>query len=562
MDAWADVSTVDQHVAYLGQWTNWSRGTVLGATLTLTKRDGSLVIAFAAFFVTLVASRVWAIICLCCHQIYSSDKPQGVTYHQRQVILRNSPSPQSAIWKLLRLGWVSRTISTANARKTIVPFSLALICLAGFAGVTYVLPLLSSSAGDEILLRPGVCGVVHGTEVLSNLTEYHELVFPLYSNQITSAANYAQQCYAKSTGTLGCTGLLKDRIPSVVQFNATCPFDEDMCRTKTSNIFLDTGYINSHEHFGLNTPMGNRVLYRKTLQCAPLITEGYTTTKQSSAGNYTSYHHGFLVTGSLSNQSLLDGLYMIEDVKHQYRLGSIFEDDSYPKPSSDYQVEAFESQIFNGSLVGNSEYFPSAKLRRDDGDSYIVFLSGNGVFFIQPSPDAWYRASTLAGTLDSAVTDSEAEYFTFDEPASPLGCVQQIQICFEALPKGKQCGPLTSFYDAANRAFDESPSETATVHLRWVLNQVIGTSISQVLKVLGAHALTSRQSLVLSSQGPIAANQWQLDVVHWWATSLALTQSNFIDSIVGPSDRRLDKYVVPPDDLEICTSQVCEPPPT
>src|SRR5437868_6683784 len=106
MDAWKDV-TSNQHAVYLGQWTNWSRGPVFGATLTLSKRNGNLVIAFAAFFITLVASRVWRVICLCCHQVYSSNGPKDAPYHQHQVILRNSPSPQSALWKLIQLGWVA-----------------------------------------------------------------------------------------------------------------------------------------------------------------------------------------------------------------------------------------------------------------------------------------------------------------------------------------------------------------------------------------------------------------------------------------------------------------------
>ena len=67
MDAWKDVVASDQRAVYLGQWTNWSRDCILGATLALTKRDGNLVISFAAFFATLVAMRIWRIICLCCH---------------------------------------------------------------------------------------------------------------------------------------------------------------------------------------------------------------------------------------------------------------------------------------------------------------------------------------------------------------------------------------------------------------------------------------------------------------------------------------------------------------
>lgn len=343
MDAWRDVSAASQHAVYLGQWTNWSRGPVFGATLTLTRPNGSLVIAFAAFFVTLVAARVWVVVCLCSHQIYSSSQPRDVAYHQRQVILRNSPSPQSALWKFLRLGWISRRTYPEKAWITIAPITLAILCLAGFAGVTYVLPLLSTSQGDEVLLLPGVCGRVNLNKAVQNFTEWNESVQPETASQITDAANYAQQCYSNSTGALGCTGFVKDHIPSVVQFDAKCPYHEAMCRSQDSNLFLDTGYLSFHDHFGLNMPPDKRLSYRRTLHCAPLVTEGYsnteTVTERSGVTNYTSYHHGFLIQGTPSRKHLSDGLYMIEDVATQYRFGTPFGNNSYPAPTREFQVE-------------------------------------------------------------------------------------------------------------------------------------------------------------------------------------------------------------------------------
>ncbi|KAK9773829.1 putative Carboxylic ester hydrolase [Seiridium cardinale] len=45
-------------------WINWSRGRVLGATLTVSNSNGALAIDFTAFFISLVASRFWRIVCL------------------------------------------------------------------------------------------------------------------------------------------------------------------------------------------------------------------------------------------------------------------------------------------------------------------------------------------------------------------------------------------------------------------------------------------------------------------------------------------------------------------
>ena len=129
--------------------------------------------------------------------------------------------------------------------------------------------MLSTSTGDEVLLLPGKCGWLNATEAYENITEFEALRQPLLTNQAINAANYAQQCYSTdSTGTLDCNGFVKNRIASTVQFDAPCPFDESMCRG-TSNVLLDTGYIDSHSYFGVHAPANERVLYRGTLQCAP-----------------------------------------------------------------------------------------------------------------------------------------------------------------------------------------------------------------------------------------------------------------------------------------------------
>ncbi|KAI0513189.1 hypothetical protein F5B22DRAFT_277829 [Xylaria bambusicola] len=554
MDAWKGVLTSSQQPVYVGQWTNWSRGPIFGATLTVTQRDGNLIIAFAAFFVTIVASRAWRIICVSCHQVFSSNKPQDALYHQRQVILRNSSSPQSTLWSLVQLGWGPKGSSIRKVGKTTGLVSLALLCLASFTVVTYVLPYLSSSAGDEVLLQPGRCGFLD-TSLITDATEYNVIVPPLIANLVTNAANYATQCYANSSGTLGCSGFIKDRIPTLAQFNATCPFQEGVCRGNASNLFLDTGYVNSHDHFGLNTPLKDRILFRKTLHCAPLVTKGYTTTFQSPSGNYTRYHHGFFIVGpERSNNSLSDGLYMIEDLEDQYKfrnaLGGL-----YPIPTANYQIDSFGCRVENRSAIDGSEYVPSSKLRRPDGDAYIFYLSGNGVQFTEKSMDTWYRAIKPTAAIYSPASNSTHQPFIFDEAASPLSCVEQHQFCYEALPKGKQCGPLASLVDSFSAAFDMSPSDAALGNLVWVIDQTSGTSISEVINTLGAHALTSQRNLIAGNQGPIPANQWQQDVTHWWATSLAVQQSNFIENVVGPSDARLYPYVTPPQDSTVCSNQ-------
>jgi hypothetical protein len=64
---WGGANATAQHTIYLGTWTNWSRGQVMGATLTTTRQYGNLLIAFTAFFVGFVASRFWKMAWLVMH---------------------------------------------------------------------------------------------------------------------------------------------------------------------------------------------------------------------------------------------------------------------------------------------------------------------------------------------------------------------------------------------------------------------------------------------------------------------------------------------------------------
>lgn len=62
--AWADAVSTLHYSVHLGTWINWSRGRIMGATLTLDRRGGNLLIAFTAIFVGLVSERFWRIACM------------------------------------------------------------------------------------------------------------------------------------------------------------------------------------------------------------------------------------------------------------------------------------------------------------------------------------------------------------------------------------------------------------------------------------------------------------------------------------------------------------------
>ena len=81
---------------YTGPWINWSHGAVLGTTITLSSRDGSLFTAFLAMFVTVTGAAWWRITCFLLHQNNASEQYQDGIRHQHQNILRNTNGPGGA----------------------------------------------------------------------------------------------------------------------------------------------------------------------------------------------------------------------------------------------------------------------------------------------------------------------------------------------------------------------------------------------------------------------------------------------------------------------------------
>lgn len=227
----------------------------------------------------------------------------------------------------------------------------------------------------------------------------------------------------------------------------------------------------------------------------------------------------------------------------------------------------------NSSLYPEiSEFIPIPELFRPDGDLSLVFLSGNGVDFLEETNDPWYRGAGFLPDGALYYTDEPDQQQTLYKPqdaASPMGCVMQFQYCNA---KG-ECGDLASYVDAIATAapfFDlttedmwvgtSEPISASASRFLWFGN-IISSAIdlNYLLQSLGASSLLSQQSLQQGCMGKLPDNQWQLDVTHWWGTVLAALQAAFINTAIGPNDAALMPYTTFPNDTDsktLCNNQV------
>lgn len=174
-----------QDSVHLGTWTNWSRGKIMGATLTLNRADGNLLIAFTPVFVGIVTGRLWRIACYIFHRCYSTSEPRDALHHQRQAVLRNSSSAASALWTFMQIVWAWQNISKGTFARAFPAFLTAASCVIAFAVVGGYSSQISSALKNEVILNSTNCGLIAGPHTGDSMSA----VYPFTAGQVANAAN-------------------------------------------------------------------------------------------------------------------------------------------------------------------------------------------------------------------------------------------------------------------------------------------------------------------------------------------------------------------------------------
>lgn len=284
----ASPGAASDYSVYIGLWTNWSRGKIAGSTITLTNRNGTILTSFLAIFITLVGTSFWRMACFVLHQRSSSSTAQNGLYHQRQAILRNAANGTNGFISFLRIFWTWRSRSQGMLRRIVPLMGLAVICMTLFAAAGVLCSKLIQM-DNEVLIASSQCGSlwINSTDLDAFYTYGQHI-----ATRTTSYMDYAQRCYSNTPVATGsCGPFIKQRLASKITLNATCPFNEILCREKDRNIKVET-IMNSDSDLGLNTPPDRRLTLKFTTHCAPLRTTGYKAPLNISGKEYMAYYYG------------------------------------------------------------------------------------------------------------------------------------------------------------------------------------------------------------------------------------------------------------------------------
>ncbi|KAF2634384.1 hypothetical protein P280DRAFT_554619 [Massarina eburnea CBS 473.64] len=546
------MSLVDSYHVHLGFWTNWNHGKIEGATITLTRKNGGLLIAFIAIFVGAAGKSFWRLGCFLLHHILSNPTPQDGIYHQTQAILRNCDTAQDAAWSLLQVIWAWRV--PVRFRK---PFPrlfgiiiMALIVSVSFGVAGVFSSQITTDTANEVLLTGDNCGPL---DVSDDNTDYNMLFLPHQQERATGYANYALQCYTRNSTAAAenCHPYAQTSLKTTIDRNSTCPFSKEMCKSQSKNLFIDTGYIDSNKDLGINAAPSDRFHYRFVHHCAPLVTEGFTNITQTNTSEmFQRYWYG----------SIDPRFNYTQEVSLNETISYNAIRNTRQRASADYGIQGVKSYGGSGDLARRASMFdPIPQLQRADADVMLFFLSSRGIMFTQEVDDPWFSAHKKGRQL-RPVMDSESfkQLYDPDEPIGVVGCAMQMQICNANLTD-KHCEPLRGMVDDSYPLDKLYQTQSQKTTLEWA-NLIFGLgffSISGIVEALGVSSLVARHGLGNNAQGPLPDNQWQIEVEHWVAGSLASLQGSFVEAGNGPNPAYQQFRVAPnnTDQWKMCRNQ-------
>jgi hypothetical protein len=522
---------------YQGVWINWSRGKILGGTLTLAPANATILVAVLAIFVQVAGSQLWKVFQLALHQCRATQKSRDGVYHQQQAVLRNNPSDFSSIWQLLQVGLAWRHQRTLNPlRRSIGLMTWAflhfmLFALAGTFSTRFV------NTDDPVLSRSPFCGKFNAT-YLSSLGSHTSTGMPShleieyytnYQTRYQQSQEYADSCYTNLETLAKCNLLARPQLSWNTTTHVSCPFDSSVCLTAVPRVTYDTGFISSHQDLGLNAPEQDRILYRKSTTCTVL-----------NDARFVSGWKNIPATADSPAKRVVDAYYGPNQLADRNATYSYSEWDQYYSydqysDTNPYQIDARYAAAGDTHYL-TSNFIPIPEVARTDADTTLVFLSFSNMYEAAVN-DPWFSAKK-AGPFPVRKNQSiSGTVFKRDRPVTTVGCTEQHQICTggksSSSSSPSHCTPMLGWLqldDDANGVVALNLTSTQYSTYRRVFQAAEESIFPFILQELAQRdppLLARRQIQGIVGLG-LPDNQWQLETAYWHAIAMAHLQRTVV----------------------------------
>ncbi|KAH7066435.1 hypothetical protein BKA63DRAFT_557922 [Paraphoma chrysanthemicola] len=544
---------------YCGFWSDQSSHPVFRGTLTLPSQWALILVGFFTLFITIIGGYLWDTIAFVIHQVNSSSKPQLSSYHQLQLILRNTDNNASFISHLSKIAWAHRQGGSKIYFKSVALFLFASLYALAFALGGGFSSTIIAARDPNVLTIDRNCGWLQEPTYLNpqeptidniysisaaQFYEYINVVTVMVRNAFRKSASHSRSCY----GGLGensavCNNFVQPTLPYTINRNVTCPFNEKACNGTA--ISLDTGRLRSDVHLGVNTRPEDALSVRMVLTCVPLAGEKYTTGWQPIAPEMA---FGWGLPFDTKIKSYAFGPSMLSFGGH---VGGSNYTASMDEVHWVQGVQPYSLQISNAilDLPPNptwKQFAPIDDLLNTTADTTIIGLTNRNMFGASVS-DPWFRAdncTVIEGGLYPVVCEAP-------NPLSFLGCQQQYQFCkagsadSSATPdsanKGSHsCTPLTGLYRLfpdlllakgpqwnGTKLSDLNPTQEALYY--FLAKTMASSQLHWQLGFIGHENLIAQDALWdggfgFETSADLPSNQWETEVMNWMNVTLASTQ--------------------------------------
>ncbi|KAI9833807.1 MAG: hypothetical protein M1826_006330 [Phylliscum demangeonii] len=550
---------------YQGVWTNWQKGRVWGATLTLSPRNAAVLVAILALFVHLTGAQLWGILRFAVHQCRVSSRARDGLYHQQQAVLRNSSSDLGAVRQLLRMSWAWRRHTDRPIVRNLSLVSLALFhfVLFGLAGI------LSSKlvqGGQEVLTRSPFCGTLNESyfESLdptpSNDPDrrYRGLEFERKAQRDTQLTQqFARSCYNTTTASSSCEVFKLRQLSWRVNLTDDCPFRPPVCRNQPQSINFDSGLLDSRNDLGLNAQDGDRLFYRRATACTPLNDAAYVSAFKNVSGYWDS------TVKSVASAFYGPAITNEYNASFSYNnfLDSITSDQL--KDISPYQLSV--SFAYSGvGLETYSSFTPIKDLTLPDSDTFLFFLTFEKAYEA-PVDDPWFSAHRPIHQT-SLINSVNRTHYRRELPITTLGCAIQHQLCRGDASSSAAAGHCSPRLGWGQLQFDPrgalglNMTARQNVTYQRLLDALGSSDLASVIEYLTDHdtPLLAAGLIQETVGAALPNNQWQLEASYWQSLSMAHLQRTLVQHATGQiaADTRYLQLPSTTEERWICANQM------
>ncbi|KAK7905917.1 hypothetical protein LTR67_000641 [Exophiala xenobiotica] len=399
----------------------------------------------------------------------------------------------------------------------------------------------SINGGSPVLWRAKGCGIWNQTYLntaTSNLFS-SEQGLGLYiqyaakqANDVQLSLEYSQECYMSPSASNQSSTCHAFRTSNLTWETRTglCPFQPQICHGRSRTVVLDTGYIDSHDHLGINAKPEDRMQYRRRTTCAVLNSTNHVSGWDGAVVNASSPRPPPESAYAHFGPSIVHGT----DWTYSYSNFASFFNNFTEQVTLPYQLDTEQALALADPQWSSSDFEPIPEVAQSKADLVLFFLSFTGMY-LTPVQDPWFSAHHEE-SFDTSLSFLSTRYAR-DSAISTLGCIEQHQFC---LPNA-ECTEALGFDQVQNdQVFNNALTPYQNATFDRVLRAVAASRLSHLIQqlavttnpLLASNVTLSGKTGSWISLG-LPQSQWEMELQYWHSISMAQLQRTIVQWATG-----------------------------